>query len=60
VQWAVRIVQLGVMIALNLVLLSHWGIFAPATAWIMFELIGTISVVGFLFLSLQKIHANQL
>ncbi len=59
-QWAVRIVQLGVMVALNLTLLSHWGIFVPATAWIAFELIGTISVVGFLFLSLQKSHANQL
>ncbi len=60
VQWAVRVVQLSVMIALNLILLSHWGIFAPAIAWIMFELIGMISAVGFLFLSLQKSNATQL
>ncbi len=60
VQWAVRVVQLSVMIAVNLTLLSHWGIFAPATAWIMFELIGTISAIGFLFLSLQKSNATQL
>jgi O-antigen/teichoic acid export membrane protein len=59
VQWAVRIVQLGVMIALNLVLLSHWGIFAPATAWVVFELIGIVSAIGFLFLSLQKSGISQ-
>ncbi len=59
-QWLVRIVQLGVMIALNLILLSYWGIFAPATAWIVFELIGMMSAVGFLFFSLQKHNATQL
>ncbi len=59
-QWLVRVVQLGVMIALNLILLSYWGIFAPATAWIVFELIGMISAVGFLFLSLQKRNVTQL
>lgn len=54
VQWVVRVVQLCVMVALNLILLSHWSIFAPATAWIVFELIGTLSVVVFLLLSLRK------
>lgn len=60
VQWAIRVVQLGMMVALNLMLLPHWGIFAPATAWIVFELIGMMSVVGFLFLSLHKSNMNQL
>ncbi len=59
VQWAVRLVQLGAMVALNLILLSHWGIFAPATAWLVFELIGITSAVGFLFLSLQKSVTSQ-
>ncbi|MGQ9806342.1 MAG: lipopolysaccharide biosynthesis protein, partial [Chlorobiales bacterium] len=58
-QWGVRVVQLCAMVALNLILLSHWSIFAPATAWIVFELIGTLSVVVFLLLSLRKSDISQ-
>jgi O-antigen/teichoic acid export membrane protein len=54
VQWAVRVVQLLAIVALNLLLFSSWGTFAPATAWIMFELIGITSAAGFLFFSFRR------
>lgn len=52
-QWAIRIAQLVAMVAFNLTLLSHWGIFAPASAWALYETIGVLSACVFLLLSLR-------
>lgn len=52
-QWAIRIAQLVAMVAFNLTLLSHWGIFAPASAWALYETIGVLSACLFLLLSLR-------
>ncbi len=52
-QWAVRVAQLLAIVALNLTLLSHWGIFAPAVAWLAFETIGIAAASGFVAASLK-------
>jgi O-antigen/teichoic acid export membrane protein len=57
-QWITRLLQGFNMVALNVGLLSIFGIFAPAIAWLAFELIGFFGVAFFLLLSMHRTRAK--